>query len=218
VVKKLLLDLEKMGFKLDVIGPDVDADIRRTINRYGKDAVKDSVKRQTTAKRGRPAEPDWKWLQPTIELDAREWLKGQVPEKNRSSYGIANDFAGTMEPQNWHANHTRIYDKLLEKRRLMYLLFAVEMSREDYPHKTHLKVLDELEQVLPKSRSLADISRTVVREYKVRAGKLPPAKMSIAEVQTAVMNMQNAAEEASSHDSLRGLRALSDWLSGSSGK
>ena len=210
-MKKLLLELEKMGFKQGIIGPDVDADIRRTIIRYGEEAVKKAVKRQTTAKRGRPADPDWKWLQPTIELDAREWLKGQVPEKNRSSYGIANDFADSEKGQSRHADFTRVYDKLLKKRRLMYLLFAVEMSREGYPYKTHLKVLDELEQVLPKSRSLADISRTVVREYKVRAGKLPPAKMSIAEVQTAVMNMQNAADEASSHDGRRWLGALLNY-------
>ena len=210
-MNKLLLDLEKMGFKLDLIGPDVDADIRRTINRYGEEAVKKTVKRLTTAKRGRPADPDWKWLQPTIELDARDWLIGQAPEKNRSSYGIANDFADKGQGQSRHADYTRVYDKLLKKRRLMYLSLAVEMSRNDYPHKTHLKALDELEQVLPNSRSLADISRTVVREYKFRSGKLPPAKMSITEVQIAVMNMQNAADEASSHDSLRGLGALLNY-------
>ena len=166
MVKKLLLDLEKMGFKLDLIGPDVDADIRRTINRYGEEAVKKAVKRQTTAKRGRPADPDWLWLQPTIELDARECLNGQVPEKNRSSYGIANDFADKGKGQSRHADYTRVYEKLLKKRRLMYLSFAVEMSRKDYPHQTHLKALAELEQALPNSRSLGDISRTVVREYK----------------------------------------------------
>ena len=211
MVKKLLLDLEKMGFEQGIIGPDVDADIRRTIYRYGEEAVKKAVKRQTTAKRGRPADPDWKWLKPTIELDAREWLKGQAPEKNRSSYGIANDFAGIAKGQSRHADYTRVYDKLLKKRRLMYLLLAVEMSRNDYPYKTHLKALAELEQVLPTSRSLADIARAVVREYKVRSGKLPPAKMFITEVRIAVMNMQNAADEASSHDGLRGLGALSNY-------
>ena len=132
------------GPKFDLVGPTVDDDIRRIVTRYGAEAVKEAVKRETKAKRGRKPERDWPELREVIEADARDWLAGGDPFSSRSNYSIAKDFADRSPGHSHPATMKRIERKLVKSRVWMTLVVAKNISREGYPYAEHIRALDAL--------------------------------------------------------------------------
>jgi hypothetical protein len=140
-----LLDLiRSFESKFDLVGPTVDDDIRRAISRYGVQAVKDAVKRQTKAKRGRKAEKDWPEIDKVLKEDARKWLDGGDPFADRSNYSIAQAYANQNPGHSHAATHRRIMNKLAEKREIFTLINAYVISQNEYPYSAHLRTLRAL--------------------------------------------------------------------------
>jgi len=208
---KMLRDLEKLGFKLDFLASNVDEAIRRAIAQYGAEAVKKAVEQQTKAKRGRPSDPDWLLLRPTFELDAREWLNDVIPQKNRTNYRIAKDFADKEKGHSYPATLRRIQQKLKNKRILFYLFEAVLLSREGYSYKKHLKALEAFAEINPFPSNELEIAQKVVAGFELRFGKYPADNMSIVEIQRAVLPALDAGPTSYFSDPPKGLGALADY-------
>lgn len=206
-----LRDLENLGFKLDFPASNVDDAIRRAIAQYGAKAVKKAVEQQTKPKRGRPSDPDWLLLRPTIELDALEWLNDGVPQLNRPNYRIAKDFADKEKGQSYPATMRRIQNKLKKKRILLYLVEAVILSREGYSYKKHLKALEALADINPFPSNELEIAQKVVAGFQLRFGKCPDDNMSVVEIQMAVLPASNAGPASYSSDAPKGLGALANY-------
>lgn len=137
---------------LGLIGPTVDDDIRRAIQRYGQAAVIDAVKQQSKAKRGRRKIPDWVELQPYIEEDSRIWLEGGDPFSARTDYAIAKAQADANPGHNHAATMQRLERKLRSKRfsrKWFVFVTAMEMSRETFPYKRHIAAIVALRDLEP---------------------------------------------------------------------
>jgi hypothetical protein len=177
--------------KFDLVGPTVDHEIRRVISRYGADAVKDAVKRQTKPKRGRRPEMDWPELTEVIELDARELLAGGDPFSTRSNYSIAKGFADKNPGQSHPATMKRIERKLFQKRRNFALAIAQTLSREGYPYAVHIRALEALIEAgaHPVWTMTLDQAKSDIADYEAKKGEPPPAELSMAEVEDAARNV-----------------------------
>lgn len=173
-----------------MLGPTVEDDIRRAIQKYGKKAVQDAVAKLTRAKRGRPNEKDGALLRPYIEADAREWLAGGDPFSARSNYSIAKDFADNRPGHNHPATMKRIERKLAQKRTWLTHLCAEEMSRDSYPYTAHLRALEALSTSddYPVFASLCAQAKSVVTDYEAKHGARPPSNMTMKQVQDATQN------------------------------
>lgn len=185
-----LIGLSPDGPKFDLVGPTVDDDIRRIIARYGTEAVKQAVKRVTKPKRGRKPEKDWPELREVIESDAREWLAGGDPFSSRSNYSIAKDFADKNPGHSHPATMKRIERKLVQKRVWMTLVTAENFSREGYPYAVHIRALEALSEAgsHPVWASIRDRAKSDVADYEAKKGEVPPAHMSMKEVEDAARN------------------------------
>ncbi len=132
---------------MDLVGPSADDDIRRAIGRYGADAVKAAVKRQTKAKIGRPRVNDWKELRSVIEADARTFLDGGDPFSSRTDWSIAKSYADTNPGHSHPATMKRIQRKLGDKRhgrRWFTLVIALQLSDQAYSYRAHVRTLEAL--------------------------------------------------------------------------
>jgi ribosomal protein L18E len=179
--------------KYDLVGPTVDNDIRRAINRYGADAVKDAIKRLTNPRRGRPKINDWKELASVIEADAKEWIAGGDPIATRSNYAVAKQFADANPGQSAISTHQRIERKLKKKPfdRHWYLLIAAEnLTRENYSWKQHIRSLEGLAKTdsHPVWQGFLDTAKSEVADYEAKQGELPADALTMKEVQDIARN------------------------------
>ena len=182
--------------QMDLVGPTVDDDIRRAIQRYGADAVRAAIKNATKAKRGRPLEGDWRELRDVIHADALEWLAGGDPIADRSNYAIANKFAERNPGHSVVSTQKRVLRKLSRKpydRHWFILITAETLSRDGFPYAAHLRALEAL-AMLPDSKtaelwqSMLEIARSTVADYEAREGAPPHPSMSFGQIEEAVRN------------------------------
>lgn len=199
--------LSANGPKWELVGPTVDDDIRRAITRYGKDAVKEAVKRQTTSKRGRKPEKDWPELRELIEADARDWLEGGDPFATRSNYSMAKDFADRNPGHSYPATMQRIERKLAKSRAWMTFVTAMNFSREGYPHAAHVRALEALSGANshPVWADLLDRARSELADYEARNGEPPPAHLTMKDIKDAAINALNAPLKPNGLGGLLGL-------------
>jgi hypothetical protein len=198
--------LSAFGPKLELVGPTVDDDIRRAITRYGKDAVKEAVKRQTTSKRGRKPEKDWPELREQIDADARDWLQGGDPFATRSNYSMAKDFADRNPGHSYPATMQRIERKLAKSRAWVTFATAMNLSRDDYPHAAHIRALEALSQtdVHPVWADLLENAKSELADYEARNGEPPPAHLSMKDIKDASLNALNSPLKPNSLGGLLG--------------
>jgi hypothetical protein len=183
-----LLDSALGRPQFDLVGPTVDDDIRRAIARYGADAVKNAVRRQTKAKRGRRPDKDWSELREVIEAEARDWLAGGDPIAARTNHAIAKEFAESNPGPSAALTLQRIERKLANKPhdRLWFLLVTAEnMSRDGYPYTAHIRALKALTET--KSHRAWDTvlerAVSVLADYQAKKGNPPPDDLSMKEVE-----------------------------------
>lgn len=180
--------------KLDLVGPTVDDDVHRAIQRYGAEEVKRAVKAATKKKLGRKKEPDWSELRHVIEADARDWLTGKDPFSERSNYAIAKEFAERNPGQSAVSTHKRIERKLSRgphNRVWWTLVFAENQSRDCYSYLQHIRALRALAD-LPDAWSremfgfMLERALRTLSDYEDREGAVPLDTMTFAEVENAV--------------------------------
>lgn len=176
--------------KFDLVGPTVDDDIHRIIMRYGAEAVKEAVKRQTKPKRGRKPEKDLPELAEVFEADARDWLNGGDPFASRSIYSIAKGFADRNPGHSHPATMKRIERKLVKRRVLITLATAEGRSRDGYPYATHIRALEALcnADSHPVWSSIRDRAKSSVADYEAKVGEAPPPHLSMKEVEEVARN------------------------------
>ncbi|MES2119742.1 MAG: hypothetical protein V4513_04100 [Pseudomonadota bacterium] len=177
--------------KMDLVGPTVNDDIRRAVQRYGAEAVKAAVKEATKAKIGRPREPDWPELKDIIHEDAVEWLNGGDPFAGRSNYSIAKAFAERRPGQSVVSTHKRIERKLSRgpyDRRWFVFVTAHDISRGGFPYAAHVRAIEAVASLpgMDPWQSMLDRARSTIADYEAREGKPPEASMSFAQIEEAV--------------------------------
>jgi hypothetical protein len=181
---------------MDLVGPTVDDDIRRAIGRYGGDAVKAAVRRQTKARIGRPRVNDWKELRSVIEEDARAWLGGEDPFSNRSDYSIAKAYADARPVHNHPANMKRIQRKLgnaKHGRKWFVLVTAMELSREAYSHRAHIRALEMLSEMDGHDLwgGMLERAQSDVADYATKHGA-PADNLTMKEIEDGARSPLNA--------------------------
>jgi hypothetical protein len=180
--------------KMDLVGPTVDDDIRRTIWRYGAEAVKKAVKEATKPKRGRRQEPDWPELLAIFKTDAAEWLAGRDPFALRSNYAIAKEIAERNPGQSAVSTHKRIERKLSAKvggRHSWVLQIAWRESLNGHPFNAHIRTLEALAVSPDKAdaqrwQQSRDRALSILADYEAREGNSPPAEMTFRQIEEAV--------------------------------
>lgn len=177
----------------DLVGPTVDDDIRRAINRYGAQAVKDAVKRLTSvkAKRGRKPIKDWPELASVWKADAKIWLEGGDPFAKRANYSIAQDYAAQNPGQSSEATFRRIMRKLAKSRVATTLMYAFPIGETEYPYKAHLKTLRTLAELRGQHEDLwvklLEDAERYIDEYTQKFGPIPE-NMTMKEVEMRSKN------------------------------
>jgi len=182
--------------RLELVGPTVDDDIRRAVGRYGAEAVKDAVRRQTQPKRGRKPEEDWPELRDVIRDDARKWLSGEDPFVARTNYAIAKEFAEQNPGQSPVSTHQRIERKLAKgpyNRRWRVLATAEMMSHDDFPHAAHIRAIEALlalgiEDWTEIWQVKLERSKSTIGDYERKFGDAPPANLSMKQIEEAARN------------------------------
>lgn len=186
--------------KWDLVGPTVDDDIRRAVQRYGAEEVKRAIKEATKKKRGRKREPDWSELRHIIEADARDWLEGKDPFAERSNYAIAKEFSERNKGQSAISTYKRIERKLSRgaHNRVWFTLVSAEnQSRDKYSYLQHIRALVALVDLPGEADGIFSIwlqtAMKTLLDYEAREGSAPPESMTFAEVEAAVKSAsQNA--------------------------
>jgi hypothetical protein len=176
---------------LDLVGPGVDDDVRRLIGRYGAEAVKAALGRQTRRKPGMKLKGDWQLLAPFfLEEDARRWLEGDDPLKKRSNNSIAEWFAKNHPDPNveFESTRRRIRRKLAKDRRYFTLVEAFWISKDRHSYLKHLEAL----RALCAARRIDSVWRAALAraegalsDYTVKLAGPPPATLTMLEVEAA---------------------------------
>ncbi len=175
--------------KWDLVGPSVEDDLRRAINRYGKKAVLDAAKKLAKPKRGRPRINDWSDLRDVVRADAEEWLEGGDPIARRSNYSIAKEFAECHPGQSPISTHQRIERKLAKKpydRRWHMLATAESLTRHHYSYILHIRALEELGAIdngHPMWIAMLSAARSDLADYEAKTGDRPDIELTMKEVQ-----------------------------------
>lgn len=196
---KAMNALEKSALSLpemDLVGPTVDDDIRRAINRYGKDAVKEAVKRLTGRKTGRPKVNDWKELKTIIEADAVTWLEGGDPFAERSNYSIAKQIADENPGHSHPATMKRVQRKLAQSphgRRWFTLVSAWFKSEKNYPHGAYFRTIEELAAIDPDGMWACYLERAegTLSDYKAKHGE-PDPDLTLSQIEEGARTPLNA--------------------------
>jgi hypothetical protein len=172
--------------KFDIVGPTVDADMRRLILRYGEEAARQALKTQTARKRGRPHEKDWQFLAPILRVDARNWLEGGDPFSTRSNASIAREIAEKHRGQSLESDLKRITRKLSQSRRYLTFCEAEIIARKEFPCATYLRVLDALLDT-GKHRNLWETEQHnalgAIADFTAKFGK-PDPQMSLHDMES----------------------------------
>lgn len=182
--------------KMDLVGPTVDDDVRRAISRYGAEAVKAAIKRQTTPKTGRPKVNDWRELRDIIEDDAKLWLEGGDPFSARSNYAIAKVIADENPGHSHPATMKRIQRKLGASpygRKWFTLVSAWMKSEKAFPVSAYLRTVEELCELDPHGRwqSLLDHATGAINDYSVKHGE-PATHLTFNEIEEGARTPLNA--------------------------
>ncbi len=84
----------------------------------------------------------------------------------------------------------RIERKLLKRRKSTTLLIAENIGREGYPYANYIRVLDALTALNfhPVWASIRDRAKADIADYEAKKGEVPPAHMSMKEVEDATRN------------------------------
>jgi hypothetical protein len=170
---------------------NLEDEVRRLINRYGAKSTKEALKRLSNRKPRAKLKGDWRLLDGYLKADARRWLEGADPFKERSDYSIAKWFAETHPDKNveFESTFRRIKRRLSKDRRYYTLVEAFWLSAGGYPYQMQLKVLRELSSG---ARSKASWQRALrmaegtLAKYQAIAGP-PPATMTMRELETVAV-------------------------------
>ena len=180
---------------MEFVGPTVDDDIRRAIGRYGAEAVKAAVNRQTKTKVGRPKVNDWKELRSVIEEDAGIWLSGGDPFAARSNYSIAKTIADETPGQSHPATMKRLQRKLGARlgRKWFTLVSAWMKSEGAYPYAIHVRALRELCELDSHITWQWHLERAegFIADYTAKHGD-PANDLTMADVETGAKEPLNA--------------------------
>ena len=173
--------------KFDLVGPTVDDDIRRAIGRYGPDAVKDAVKHQTKAKRGRTPIDDWPELREMIIADGKRLLSGGDPFAERPNYSIAKEYADRDPGHSHPSTMKRIERKLAEGRVLRAFLYAMRYGYKESSYKCYIRILEMMYQRFPIDNWRASLmnAQSTIADYAAKKGHSPPATMTMKLVEDA---------------------------------
>lgn len=190
VQNALLSLLGRYQPEYDLVGPTVDDDLRRIIRRYGREAVLEAVKRESKRKRGRKAEPDWPELSKTLMEDAKLLLEGGDPFTERSSYSIATAYAEANPGHSRAATHRRILRKLSEKRVILTLLHAHQISDTHYPFQAHIDLLKRISAERPDWAwdDVVASAEAAVRDYAAKHGP-PDPQMTMKAIQDGAQSI-----------------------------
>lgn len=174
-----------------IVGPTVDDDIRRAIDRYGAEQVELALKRLTKQRAGRKTIADMTELSTVFEEDARSWLEGNDPFLSRTNYAIARDLAGDLKGHPRAAAIDRVERKLRTEpfgRKWRALAAAFRISYSEYPFALHMKALLELAKIDPEwvwDKRLEDI-KLLLSAHEYRTGAQPDAKLSMKQIEEVV--------------------------------
>lgn len=174
----------------DNVGPSVDDDVRRLLNRYGADALSEALKRQTKKKPGRKLDNDQLALRPVLDKDASVWLAGDDPFAARTDYSIAKEYSEKTRGSFPPSTHRKLMRKLSENRRTWTLERAYHLSKRGHPYQKHLRALEAL---IDTSDNwiwgiLLESAKTKIAEYEAKVGRAPTADMDMQEVEDVAMN------------------------------
>ena len=177
--------------RFDLVGPNIEDDVRRLLARYGSTAVTDTVRRLTKAKRGRRALKGWEYLMPWIEDDARQWLNGDDSFEVCRTYNIAKEYAEQSPEHERILTIERVERKLRAKRyghRWFVLLRAMELSRDDYSYTQHIRALEALGTLESSAvwRSNADRLRANVTDYIAKWGQ-PASDLTVKQIEEGAL-------------------------------
>lgn len=191
--------------KYDLVGPTVEDDVRRAINRYGANAVQEAVKKLAKPKRGRPKINDWREMIHVFEADALAWLSGSDPISARKNYSIAKEFAEKYPGQSAVSTHQRIERKLAKKPydRTWYMLVTAEqMSRESYSWKHHIRALEGLTEAdsHPVWTDILHRAESDVADYEAKKGEPPADALTMKEVEDGARNAMMSLSKVASGD------------------
>lgn len=166
---------------LEISGPNLDDDIRRLIRRYGKEQVREAVKRQSAMPRGPRLKGDWLQLRDVLRADANLWLEGGDPFKARSNYSIAKNYAEAVPDHQKPSTIRRILRKLRERRCYYTLADAEWLSQSRFPYTENLRAVRALQEI-GLHRHLWDrllcLLESSVADYRSKFGD-PPAEMTL---------------------------------------
>jgi hypothetical protein len=181
---------------MDLVGPTVDDDIRRAISRYGAEAVKGAIKRQTAPRVGRPKVNDWKELQPVIKEDAIRWLEGADPFSERSNYAVAKAFADQKPGHSHPATMKRIQRKLGASpygRKWFTLVTAWMKSEKSFPFAAYVRTVKELCDLDPDGRWQWYLERAdgALNDYSAKYGQ-PASDATFHEIDEGARTPLNA--------------------------
>lgn len=171
--------------KMDFVGPTVDDDIRRAISRYGADAVKASVRKQTAKKAGRKKLPVWPELMPIIESDARRWLETESLKGRRTNNSIAREISNREREHNRDTVHRRIMGRLSEERDQRTAIQAMIISKNEGPvvrHVAALKWLSQYDEWTAYAKNELDGLLQIVELYKQSYGSSPDDSITLSEL------------------------------------
>lgn len=205
-------DMESVARNVDLVGPTVEDDIRRVIAFYGEKAVKQAVRRLTSAKvkRGRKAIDDIKELAGVLEADARIWLEGGDPFAARSNYSIAREYAEQHPGQSRESAFRRVMRKLAKGRKNLTLLVAYGISEAEYPYTAQLKTLKALEESGRPGGTwnvlLHDAENCLIK-YKEKFGSIPDG-ITMNEIELRLQNGSIGSDFVSTESSFDFLRSL----------
>ena len=173
----------------DLVGPTADDDMRRLIRRYGEDAARTALKRQTARRLGRPHEKDWQLIADIVRQDALAWLNGCDPFKARTSASIARDLAHRHQGQSYDSTVKRIKHKLARSRRYVTFSEAAMLAHRDFPYPDYMRAVEAL-IANGKHLDLWEMQRAraldSVAEFTIKYGApSPAASMKQIEIEVA---------------------------------
>lgn len=172
---------------IDLVGPTVDDDIRRAINRYGIEAVRVAIAKHSKKRPGRqPVAEDLPELRCVFEEDARAFLDGGDPLRNRTDYSIAKEFADKHPGQSHPATMRRITRKLKQKRKIFTYIIAMEISEVEYSYIEYIRSVKFLIECSGKFEGLMNGVKALLGDYLVKFDALPLDQMTYSEIERAV--------------------------------
>jgi len=172
-------------WEFDLVGPGVDDDVRRTISRYGADAVREAVKRRTKKAPGRKLDDDHLSLRPILDEDATVWLDGGDPFAARTNYAIAKEYCAKIPGISADSNFDRLKRKLAKNRRFWVFERAFALSRQGHPYTQHLRAIEALIECSSQTfwANFLESGKALLADYQAKVGQAPPDEMDMSEVE-----------------------------------